>query len=129
MRFERWRFCNPLIFRYMVQCRKKEKNIKKGVDLGGSMAYCVNHWQAWCRPRNRKKKDKNMNSETIKEIIEAKKAAGEDAYLLLDAGDCILWASEEASENDNGSSAVGRWELTSAEADALIETGEVDEII
>jgi hypothetical protein len=66
---------------------------------------------------------------TINKIIEAKSAAGENAYLWLqaDAGDCILWASEADSENDNGSKAVARWTLTSAECAELIESGEVDE--
>lgn len=88
------------------------------------MAYCINHWQAWCRPTKHKKERKIMS---IKEIIKTKKE--NDGYLLLDGVSAILWASEEASENDNGSRALQRWTLTADEADGLIDTGEVDEII
>lgn len=65
---------------------------------------------------------------TVKEILEAKEAAGEDAFLWLhSSGDCILWPTEESSINDDGENAVERWQLTDEEADELLETGEVDE--
>jgi len=66
-------------------------------------------------------------STKIKEILAAKEAAGDYAYLWLqnDAGDCILWPSKQESVDD--SRAVGRWNLTKEEVGELSETGEVDE--
>lgn len=68
-------------------------------------------------------------SDTIAEILDAKRQAGPDAFLWLqaDVGDCILWESEADSENDDGSRALGRWVLNPEECDDLLETGEVDE--
>jgi hypothetical protein len=59
--------------------------------------------------------------EKITEIIEAKEAAGADAYLWLNgtSGDCILWPNEESSENDDGANALKRWTLTQEEVEAL----------
>lgn len=59
-------------------------------------------------------------SPTIREIGNAKLAAGEDACLYLhDSGDCILWPSEADSIDDDGQNAVGRWQLTHEQAREL----------
>ncbi len=66
----------------------------------------------------------------IEEILSAKLESGENAYLWLQsaAGDCILWPTQDASENEDSADEIGRWELTIDEAKELIETGEVNEI-
>ncbi len=66
----------------------------------------------------------------IEEILSAKVKSGENAYLWLQsaAGDCILWPTQNASENADSADEIGRWQLTVAEANELIETGEVDEV-
>ena len=66
----------------------------------------------------------------IEEILSAKVKSGENAYLWLQsaAGDCILWPTKDASENEDSADEIGRWQLTVDEANELIETGEVDEV-
>lgn len=65
----------------------------------------------------------NNYSNKIQAIINATAQAGEDAYLWLqdDAGDCILWPSEDSSVNDAGANAIGRWTLTEEEIAELEE--------
>lgn len=71
----------------------------------------------------------SLKMNEIAEILTAKAAAGPDAYLWLHtSGDCILWPDEDASENDDGARAIGRWQLDSGAKAALIDSGEVDEI-
>lgn len=70
-----------------------------------------------------------MKMNTLNEILTAKANAGPDAYLWLHtSGDCILWPDETAAENDDGARAIGRWQLDRRQKDALIDSGEVDEI-
>lgn len=66
----------------------------------------------------------------IEEILSAKQESGKNAYLWLQSadGDCILWPTQDASENEDSADEIGRWELTVDEAKELIETGEVDEV-
>ena len=66
----------------------------------------------------------------IDEILDAKMNSGENAYLWLHAaeGDCILWPTQDASENEDSADEIGRWQLAVDETKELIETGEVDEI-
>lgn len=66
----------------------------------------------------------------IDEILSAKVKSGENAYLWLQSaeGDCILWPTQDASENEDSSDEIGRWQLAVDETNELIETGEVDEV-
>ncbi len=66
----------------------------------------------------------------IEEIVSAKISSGDNAYLWLQStdGDCILWPTQEASENEDSADEIGRWQLTVDERNELIETGEIDEV-
>ncbi len=66
----------------------------------------------------------------IEDILAAKIKSGENAYLCREsaAGDCILWPTLDASENEDSADEIGSWQQTPDEAKRLIETGEVDEI-
>lgn len=66
----------------------------------------------------------------IEEILSAKVKSGENAYLWLQSaeGDCILWPTQDASENEDSADEIGRWQLAADEANELIETGEVNEV-
>ena len=66
---------------------------------------------------------------TAAEIIDRKHSEGSDAYLWAHtSGDVILWANEASSADDDGSCAVERWQVDAATVDALIGSGEVDDI-
>jgi len=65
----------------------------------------------------------------VTQIIERKRAEGPEAYLWAhDSGDVILWSTEAESVDDDGRRAVARWQVDAVTLDALIESGEVDEI-
>jgi len=70
-------------------------------------------------------------NELTNTILEAKKYAGETAYLWLNelAGDCILWPSEEDSIDDDGRNAIERWEVGKGVISELKESGELNEIV
>ena len=71
-----------------------------------------------------------MQTKTINEILEAKAAAGANAYLWLSSsGDCILWPDEASSKDDDGAQAIGRWQVAEDEINALIDTGAVDDVV
>jgi len=66
----------------------------------------------------------------IDHILSQKSDSGENAYLYLQSADrdCILWPTQDASENEDSADEIGRWALTVDEANELIETGEVNEV-
>jgi hypothetical protein len=66
----------------------------------------------------------------IEHILSEKRNSGDNSYLWLQSADrdCILWPTQDASENEDSGDELGRWELTVDEAKELIETGEVDEV-
>ena len=66
----------------------------------------------------------------IQEIISSKINSGDNAYLWLQStdGDCLLWPTRDASENEDNADEIGRWDITVDEAKELLETGEVEEI-
>ncbi len=66
----------------------------------------------------------------IEHILSEKLKSGQNAYLWLqsDDRDCILWPTQDASENEDSADEIGRWELTVDEANELIESGEVNEV-
>jgi hypothetical protein len=70
-----------------------------------------------------------METEKLSEILAAKKEAGADAYLWVHtSGDVILWPDEASSENDAGANALSRWHVNAATVDALVASGEADEV-
>jgi hypothetical protein len=66
----------------------------------------------------------------IEEILMSKGQSGANAYLWLQEtdGDCILWPTQDASENEDSADELGRWQLTVDERNELIESGEVNEV-
>ena len=72
---------------------------------------------------------KTVMDQQAQAIIDRKHEAGDDAYLWVhDSGDIILWPSENASEGDDGAHAIARWSVSAETVDALVDSGEVDEI-
>jgi hypothetical protein len=68
-------------------------------------------------------------ADIIDTIRAAKEEAGEEAYLWLHtSGDCILWPNEEESIDDSGVAAIGRWHLTDAEVDRMLQCGLDDDL-
>lgn len=68
----------------------------------------------------------NIDMDLVGEIVNAKMDAGEDAYLWAhSSGDVILWLSEDASVNDDGSNALDRWQVDDETLAAL--TNWIDE--
>jgi hypothetical protein len=72
----------------------------------------------------------NAMTTKIEHILSEKIKSGENAYLWLQSidRDCILWPTQDASENEDSADEIGRWDLTVDEANELIETGEVNEV-
>jgi len=71
----------------------------------------------------------NTPIKTAADILARKRQSGVDAYLWVHtSGDVILWPDEASSENDSGARAVARWTVDEAVVDALIDSGECDEL-
>lgn len=63
------------------------------------------------------------------EIIERKHGEGAEAYLWVhSSGDVILWPDEDASVDDDGANAAERWHVDAETVDALITSGECDDV-
>lgn len=56
---------------------------------------------------------------TVTEIEEAKAFEGGRFLWLHSSGDCILWETKEDSLDDDGSKAIGRWQLNRIEMEAI----------
>jgi hypothetical protein len=68
-------------------------------------------------------------TDKAKTIITAKRNCGPGSYLWVHtSGDVILWSDEDSSVNDNGAHAVERWDVDTETVDALIDSGECDEL-
>lgn len=63
------------------------------------------------------------------EIMEAKKSAGDDAFLWVhDSGDVILWPNEATSRDDDGARAMRRWHVDADTVADLVESDAADEV-
>lgn len=81
---------------------------------------------------------KQTHTTIIDEILTSKADAGPDAYLWLNtSGYCILLTrsplsysrrSGDASQNDDGARAIGRWQLDRRQKESILDSGEVDEL-
>ena len=65
---------------------------------------------------------------TIKEIIEAKRQAGEESFLVQfsTSCQCVLWPDEDSCDVGDEREILARWDLDAIEYEQLIETGLVD---
>jgi hypothetical protein len=70
---------------------------------------------------------KLMNT-AVKEIIEEKRRAGEDTFLILLSTTCRceLWPSEDSCDVGDEREVLRRWDLDPIEYEQLIETGLAD---
>lgn len=78
-----------------------------------------------CGHYNEYSREGKTMTTTVKEIVEAKRREGGDAFLWLrPSGECVLFDCKMASIVYKN--AISRWDVDAIERDQLIETGLVD---